>query len=360
MTTCIQWATRQLQSASLIGALLVGAACDEPEPPPGSTDLPGTSDSDLRTWIPHPAWNCGMPSGIPAPPRGSAPAFEIRVPVRAVHTLGQTPYGMRKALELGPGTVTGPRLSGTVLDGGIDFDLTLKNGVSEIEQLMLIQSRDGSWAYLRACGVAGPEDSVRLVPQIDVDERGSLSALGRTQWLGTRRFDAQASTLTLTFFEVSAGAAGADPLPARIEKPTGVPAQAWECQNVRSPARGSEIFREVVNLGPAVIVGDTAHGTRSAIPITGGTVSGRIRGRVLNAGADFQLLDSLTLDARYLVKTEDGEVFSVRNCGGFGSLTPSFEARTDGPYAFLNEPKFVSDDPGVGLGNVTIIIRERR
>jgi hypothetical protein len=55
-------------------------------------------------------------------------------------------------------------------------------------------------------------------------------------------------------------------------------------------------------------------------------------------GGDYQLAigDALTLDARYLLELEDGELVMVRNCGAVGALVPTFEARVDGPYAWLN------------------------
>ena len=56
------------------------------------------------------------------------------------------------------------------------------------------------------------------------------------------------------------------------------------------------------------ITGLNSRGRRRIIPITGGTVSGRINGRVLAGGADFQLVVSATsadLDARYLLQLDD-------------------------------------------------------
>lgn len=54
--------------------------------------------------------------------------------------------------------------------------------------------------------------------------------------------------------------------------------------------------------------GLNSRGRRRIIPITGGTVSGDINGRVLAGGADFQLVVSDTcaeLDARYLLQLDD-------------------------------------------------------
>lgn len=56
------------------------------------------------------------------------------------------------------------------------------------------------------------------------------------------------------------------------------------------------------------ITGLNSRGRRRIIPITGGTVKGRINGRVLPGGADFQLVVSATsadLDARYLLQLDD-------------------------------------------------------
>jgi hypothetical protein len=68
-----------------------------------------------------------------------------------------------------------------------------------------------------------------------------------------------------------------------------------------------------VTVAPIIDAGDMVGlgtaGRRRIVPITGGVVSGRIQGRVLPGGADFQRVPSATtadLDARYLIAL-DGE-----------------------------------------------------
>ncbi len=56
-----------------------------------------------------------------------------------------------------------------------------------------------------------------------------------------------------------------------------------------------------------VLMGLGTQGRRRIIPITGGSVTGRIQGRVLPGGADFQRVPNDTtadLDARYLIALE--------------------------------------------------------
>lgn len=74
-----------------------------------------------------------------------------------------------------------------------------------------------------------------------------------------------------------------------------------------------------VQVGVPIEVGQTPEGGRRIIPINGGTVNGpRLKGAVLSAGADFQLLRTSTLtelEAKYAIETEDGKRIYVTNFG---------------------------------------------
>lgn len=122
-----------------------------------------------------------------------------------------------------------------------------------------------------------------------------------------------------------------------------------------------------VELEPAMIVGDTALGTRRIIPIIGGSVEGpKIKGTILRGGADWQTLrpDGVTdLEAHYQFKTDDGEIVYIKNTGvrsttpevaqllaqgkEVGSdqyyfrAVPKFEADKNGKYAWLNDAIFI-------------------
>ena len=64
------------------------------------------------------------------------------------------------------------------------------------------------------------------------------------------------------------------------------------------------------------VTGLNSRGRRRIIPITGGTVTGQISGRVLPGGADFQIVVSETsadLDARYMLELDSGEHVFVQN-----------------------------------------------
>jgi len=114
-----------------------------------------------------------------------------------------------------------------------------------------------------------------------------------------------------------------------------------------------------VTLGEAYSAGETQHGRRTIIPITGGTFEGPLlKGTIINGGADYQLqntaLNRTELEAIYCIKTDDGVVIHIRNRGIIASGTdangrpsfyfraaPQFEAPADSKYAWLNNALFV-------------------
>ncbi|TDK51800.1 DUF3237 domain-containing protein [Antarcticimicrobium luteum] len=73
-----------------------------------------------------------------------------------------------------------------------------------------------------------------------------------------------------------------------------------------------------VDLAPVREMGPGRAGLRRIIPIIGGTVTGRIEGRILNLGADWQTIHadgSADLDTRYAFETGDGALIEIVNRG---------------------------------------------
>jgi len=77
-------------------------------------------------------------------------------------------------------------------------------------------------------------------------------------------------------------------------------------------------FTLVVELGEPIEIGQGRAGQRRIIPIIGGSATGKITGRVLNLGADWQTVygdGAAHLDTRYGVETIEGAVIEVVNVG---------------------------------------------
>ncbi|ELY50944.1 DUF3237 domain-containing protein [Natronolimnohabitans innermongolicus] len=101
-------------------------------------------------------------------------------------------------------------------------------------------------------------------------------------------------------------------------------------------------------------IGDTGDGRRRIIPIVDGTVSGRIDGHVIPAGADYQLFRverPTELVAKYAFETDDGSRVYVEN-EGIRYAPPETKKRLrDGEPVdpdevyFQSTPRFETADP---------------
>lgn len=346
-------------STGISGSASGGAASGGGSSVGGATQASGAGGgpaSTSRTVVPDAAWACGKPQGIVDPTRGEL-AFRMTLDVGTVRDVGATQYGKRRATDITGGTISGGKLDATFLSAGLDYELTLSDGSVELEQVGMLKAKDGTLVYLRTCGVAAAGDAlVRVVPDFEAPTSSSLAWLNTGDFVATRRLDTAGKKLELVVYDVSKVTGDAPQV--KLVKPTDAPAQPWDCAKP-SGNKGAEVFTESVTLGGSLSVGASKRGTRNVIPITGGTLSGKLKGSIVSAGADYQLVgSSTTLDARYVLSSDDGEFVVVRNCGPFGALIPQFETRSAGPYGFLNTGKFISSDPGSAQGGVKITFYE--
>ncbi|MEO8308045.1 MAG: DUF3237 family protein [Pseudomonadota bacterium] len=318
------------------------------------------AEAAAKSVIPDAAWDCGMPEGIPRPENGKL-AFEITVPLDRAAAIGKTPYGDRRIAVGKEGSVRGTKLTATVMQGALDYELALPNGVIEIEQILVLRGEDGSYIYVRNAGVGASTKDIRVVVDIEAPNAGKYASLHSGRYVARRILNVAAMNFSLKVYDVT-GVAVNTSSAIRITKPAGIPAQPWDARKKgATEQQGELLIRENVTLGGSQSVGASKRGNRNIIPITGGTLSGQITGMVLMGGADYQNLSPpAVIDARYLWQAADGEIIMVRNAGPFGALIPTFEARVDGPYAYLNKGLYLSSNPGMGQGGVGLTFYESR
>jgi hypothetical protein len=313
-----------------------------------------------RILIPHKSWPCGMAEGIPVPERG-VPVLVADMKLDQTYELGRTPYGERAVYVIKGGTITGEKIKGSVLFGGLDFQLSFSNGAIEVEEIFVLKADDGKYIYLRMAGTAADSSDVRMVPEFEAPVESNHNWLNTGKYVGRREMDLKAGTMKIMVFDISGVAVKPDEANSiRVSKPSGFRDQPWDYRRASMEEKqGDLLIKENVTLSPGQMVGVTGRTNRNIIPITGGTVSGKIEGKVLAAGADYQNLSNpATIDARYLWQTSDGEVIIVRNAGGFGKLAPTFEVRVDSKYAYLNNGLYLSSPPGMGSGGVSLTFYE--
>ena len=300
-----------------------------------------------------------MADGIPNPESGTL-VFGAEVKFDQILDVGKTQYGNRQVIVGQEGAVSGSKISGTVTAGSLDFELKLSNGTIEVEQVLVLKTSDGKYVYARNAGTGADSNDVRVVMDFEAPNDSSFAWLNSGKYVARRVLNPAAKTLTMRVYDVSGvtvAAAAANSI--RIRKPEGVPSQPWDYRRADpSEKQGNVVVTETVTLSPSQTVGASKRGNRNIIPITGGELSGRITGKVLFGGADYQSRPNPpAIDARYLWQASDGTIIIVRNTGS-GALVPTFEVRTDSPYAWLNTGRFLSSPPGIKPGGVGITIYE--
>jgi hypothetical protein len=310
-----------------------------------------------KVLVPHASWDCGMKDGIPNPESGVL-VFEVQIRLDLLARVGKTPYGDRRVAVGREGSLSGPKLAGKVMTGALDYELALSSGAVEVEDLLVFQTDDGKYIYSRSAGVGAGAKDIRIAMDFEAPNGSASEWLNTGKYVARRILDEPAKTLTLRVYDVSNVAVKTDAASLiRIAKPDEVPPQPWNYRQKDAAEKpGKELIVESVGLSPSQRVGASKRGNRNIIPITGGDLSGRITGKVLAGGADYQNLSGPpAIDAHYLWQASDGEIIIVRNTtSALGGLVPSFETRVDGPYAYLNTGKFLSSNPGMANGGVKI------
>ena len=95
---------------------------------------------------------------LPAPPP-LLPMTRLRIALAPLVSLGAAPGGERRFVPLGRGTAEGPELSGTIVEGGIDWQTLRSDGVLEISAHYVVRCDDGALVEVTSQGLRhGPPE----------------------------------------------------------------------------------------------------------------------------------------------------------------------------------------------------------
>src|SRR3954452_15879774 len=88
--------------------------------------VPALRAQNPKVLVPHSSWDCGMPGGIPSPESGVL-IFEAEMKLERIASIGKTPYGDRQIAVVQDGSLSGTKVSGSVMPGALDLELQLSN-----------------------------------------------------------------------------------------------------------------------------------------------------------------------------------------------------------------------------------------
>ena len=130
------------------------------------------------------------------------------------------------------------------------------------------------------------------------------------------------------------------------------------------------IFCIRAELGEIVEAGRTPYGGRRVIEILGGTVTGRVNGKIMSGGADWQIIrgDGVAdVQARYVLETDAGARILVTSNGLRHGPADVLQRIANGEevdpalYYFRTVMRFEASDPSLDwLNRIIAVARGRR
>lgn len=99
------------------------------------------------------------------------PIFRVRAELADILQFGKTPDGERRVIHILGGTVEGPKLKGTILPGGADWQIIRADGAADIRAKYTIRSESGGLVLVTSEGLrhGPPEVIARLAKGEAVD-----------------------------------------------------------------------------------------------------------------------------------------------------------------------------------------------
>lgn len=157
-----------------------------------------------------------MHTALPPPP-ALLPMTQVHCQVGSLVSLGAGPHGERRYVPLGGGTVQGPELNGTLVAGGVDWQINRADGVLEIAAHYVIRADDGALIEVRSDGLRhGPPDVMAQLARGDTVPPGAYYfrtvvrfTTGAPQWQHLNKLLAlavgqrEASVVKLDFYRLA-------------------------------------------------------------------------------------------------------------------------------------------------------------
>ena len=142
------------------------------------------------------ALSAGQPlqaQGSPSPPPNPSTslAFEEIVTLGEVIPVGKTPLGIRTIIPITGGTFNGPRIAGSIIPGGWDWQLTRADGCTDVQADYMLRTDDGVIINIRNEGTLCPPVPgqpfalARTQPRFEAPI-GKYDWLNKSSFVGTR------------------------------------------------------------------------------------------------------------------------------------------------------------------------------
>lgn len=128
--------------------------------------------------------------------------YEAIVDLGAYVKVGNTPGGYRGYIPIVGGTFRGPKIAGTILPGGADWQTGRADGATEVDALYSMQCEDGTVVIVHNRGVISEQGKyLRTAARFEVEE-GNHAWLTRSQFVGSIAAGPRPNTVAIRIFRL--------------------------------------------------------------------------------------------------------------------------------------------------------------
>lgn len=113
-----------------------------------------------------------------------------------------TPRGGRLFQLISGGTISGPKLTGTVFGSGGDLGLVRADGVEDVNARFMIRAEDGEWIFVQHTGYRRPDGYCRITAYFDADRWGPYAWLSDNAVIATAEVAADGRSATFTYYQI--------------------------------------------------------------------------------------------------------------------------------------------------------------
>lgn len=136
---------------------------------------------------------------------------ELQVKCEGSYNVGQTSKGNRFVIPITGGTFKGPKMQGTIIPGGADYQLQDNaNGRTELEAIYSIKTDDGVNIHIRNCGIiangkdenGNPSFYFRTAPKFEAPNDSKYAWLNNAIYVCAPSFGGPQGTINLRVWMV--------------------------------------------------------------------------------------------------------------------------------------------------------------
>ena len=137
-------------------------------------------------------------------------ALQLKVTLGQAFSIENTQHGRRTVIPITGGTFEGPGIKGTIINGGVDYQLANPQGRTELEAIYCIKTDDGVYIHVRNRGIiAGGQDAdgkptfyFRAAPQFEAPADSKYGWLNNALFVCAPEFSQQFQGIVLNVWKI--------------------------------------------------------------------------------------------------------------------------------------------------------------